>query len=625
MLLPVILCMGLVVVAAGCELGNLSPSGRLTIRLAADPLAKNLLPEVDLDVASYDIDGAAAVGGATFLVEGITATTCTVNQLAEGEWTVHAVGRNAAGTIIVESEQTAVTILADEATIVALTCVPKIGAEGTFVLELSWPVDQVAVPDVVGTLTPDSGDPLDLDITLDGATASATLGGLQNGYYTLSLKLFDTSAGEELAWSWNESVLIYHNETTRGVWNLTQDDFEIIESGLVLTLHSDTKLPIEVALAGNRGSLIQDDFMALSATGFPAPDSWQWYLDGDPLEGETTDTIWIGPGLAVGTNHSIVVIGRKGDIAGSAGFRFRVTAGRALTEDDVPDPVLRSIFEGATSKTFAEITTADLLGITNISKSDSALSDLKGIEFCSHLNSLQLARNGITDIAVLPALKELKSLNVKRNPVNDYSPIGQMPWLRNVRVSPSDLSDLDWMTPSVMPNLTTIGVTSHGGLGYSHALAVMMAAYPLAKVEMGISLSNSNFDDFYNTVLYPRRGTIMSLDLLSQAVLTDTKTSRLANLPNLVWLNIGYSPMLHSLDFLAGMTSLSAVVLSGNTGLTDLTPLQTLYDAGGLRLNETYGQDAYVELLDMGTLDLDSGANHDVILYLQGNGVEVVY
>ena len=612
-----VLCAILCLASTGCDLLGKSATGKLTVKLSSSPLAKNLVPDVDLTVASYDIHGDGP-GDVEFSVTDLTGSSYTIDSLIAGGWFIQAKGKNEGGTIIVESEYKSVTIVENESATVTLSCIPIIGATGTLSLNLSWPVGKVST--IVGALSSDSGDPIALEFGIDGDEASCTVSELDNGYYTLSLKLF--GAGEELAWSWTETVLIYTDLTTRGVWNLTEADFEGGNSGVALILRSDTKLPLAIALQGGRANLIQDDQMEVSASGVPEPEVWQWYFDGDLLEGETSDRLTIGGGLLAGSRHSLVAVGKRGDIAGSAGFLFSVVTSRSVAESEVPDPVLRSIFADMTGKDFSAITTSDLLGINKISKNDSALTDLTGIELCSHLQSLGLARNNIRDISALPKLKELISLNLKRNPVQDYSPIGQLHTLHSVKLSPSSLNDLEWLTPEVMPELKTIGITPNGGLGYSHALAVQLAAFPLVSLEMAISLSNTSFEDFYTTALYPHRDSLLYLDYYNQSVLTGEKVEWLANLSSLEWLNISYSPMVHNIDFLATMTSLTSVLLSGDTGLTDLSPLKTLYDAGGLRSTEDMG--AYVELFDL-ALDVTSGVNKEVVDHLVAGGVEVVY
>ena len=616
------LCLCLCAVFVACKLVNSVETAKLTIRLTSNPLAKNLLPAVDLTVASYDISGMGP-GDARFSETGITGSSYTIEQLATGEWSIQASGKNAAGTVIVKSDAKTVTLTAGQSATLTLSCIPIVG-NGTFSLNLSWPANAVTTANLVGSLTPDAGSAIALEFTINGASASCIKTDLSNGYYTLSLKLYDTANNNDLVWSWNESVLIYKDQTTTGTWNLKESDINASKEGITLTLQSDTKTQITVTLSGGEESLIAGDSMQVSATGTPPPDSWQWYLDGDPLDGETNSDLTVGSSLGVNTCHSLVAIGRKDDIAGSAGMRFKVVASHSLTEADVPDPVLREVFEEATGKSFSNITTYDLLGITSIDKTDSDLADLMGVELCSHLEKLRIPRNKVVDISMLPELKNLRTLNIKRNLVTDFSPISRISTLRNVRMSPSLLEDISWLTPTNLPNINAIGLTAHGGLGYSHALATQLAAFSLVDLELGISLNDTAFVDLYDTVLYPHRDTLQWLEYYNGGQITNAVTSRLTNLINLVSLQFSYTPNITSLDFLKTMTWLSEVIVSGDTGITDLTPLKDLYDAGGLRATEAISP-AYVELWDLG-MDLKSGTdNRAVVDYLLEKGVDVEY
>lgn len=620
-LVLLVICAMCALIFPACGLVSVKKTARLTISLTSSPLAKNLLPDVDLNVASYSINGAGP-GDTTFAATGITESSYTNPSLASGEWTIEASGANADGTVIVKSAATTVTLIAGETTTTVLSCLPIAGS-GTFNLNMNWPSGIITTPLVVGKLILESGEAIALDCTVTGDTISCVKSDLVNGYYTLSIKLYDAGKDNFLAWSWNESVLIYKNQITNALWTLVASDLDVPDGGVSLTLTSDAKMPIAVTLSGGCDSLVAGDTMTVSAAGIPVPDSWQWYLDGDPLPGSEDENIEVGSGMIAGSMHSLVAVGKKGDKAGSAGLRFKVVATRFLTADDVPDPVLRAAFEAATGKTFEMITTYDLLALTIVDKADSGLTDLKGIEYCKYLETLRVPRNNITDISMLPKLKALRVLNLKVNPIIDFSPIGQMASLHAVRMTPTSLADISWLTPANLPNVGTIALTGHRGLTYSHALAQQLSIFaPLWALEMGISLTDANFIDLYDTVLYPHRDTLEWFESYNSWQISDAVTARLTNLTNLISLSISYTTSLTSLDFIKSMTSLCTVFFEGD-GITDLSPLKVLYDAGGLREVDDISPSVDVDYLG---LDLRTGtANREVVDYLLGKGIQVFW
>ena len=194
-------------------------------------------------------------------------------------------------------------------------------------IDLSWPAECVVTPVIEANLTPEGGSASPITFTITGSTASYVSGNtLTNGYYTLSLKLKDSSMSNYLAWSKVESVLIFKDQPTTTNWVLTTDEVHAAPApGMTLTLASDTKKPITITLSGYYTDLQQGSTMTVSAVGVPTPTSWQWYLDGDVLVGQTTSSTTVGTGLVAGSAHTLTVIGKTATIAGSADVRFRIT------------------------------------------------------------------------------------------------------------------------------------------------------------------------------------------------------------------------------------------------------------------------------------------------------------
>lgn len=298
-------------------------NSKLTLQFTSDVETRTLKPDtLNLAVSTYDISGTGP-NGAEFSALGITTDTYVLENLVPGDWTVTATGKNVDGISIVQSAPTAIS-LNSETNSLALTLLPITG-NGTFSLDLSWPADLIGVPTISGVLTPDVGVPIPLDFVITGTTASIAPLSLARGYYEMSVKFTDASFDSYLVWSKVETVLIFVAATTSETWTLIATDMNSpAPQNLGLVLNSDTQSPIEMVLTGVIADLAFDTDMTVTASGTPTPTSWKWFLDADELIGETSSSITLGSGLAEQTIHTLTVIGRSGDIAGSTDATFRI-------------------------------------------------------------------------------------------------------------------------------------------------------------------------------------------------------------------------------------------------------------------------------------------------------------
>lgn len=314
-----------ILTSVSCNFPPAGSTATLKINLSSNTNAKTIQPGISLDVVTYDIFGSGP-SGATFQALGIGSTIYRKEGLLPGDWSVYAIGKNAAGTSIAQSATSAVTLALAETKTVGLTCLPYVG-NGSLRIDLSWPSEAAVTPVIEASLTPEGGTSVPITFTITGNKASYLSDPtLTNGYYTLSLKLKDSSMSNYLVWSKVESVLIFKDQLTTANWVLTVDDADAAPApGIALTLTSDTKKPITITLSGYYNDLQQGSTMTVSATGTPTPTSWQWYLDGDILTGETSSSTTVGSGLVAGSAHTLTVIGKTTELARSADVRFRIT------------------------------------------------------------------------------------------------------------------------------------------------------------------------------------------------------------------------------------------------------------------------------------------------------------
>lgn len=301
---------------------------------------------------------------------------------------------------------------------------------------------------------------------------------------------------------------------------------------------------------------------------------------------------------------------------------------RPVTEEDVPDPALRSLFEVATEKPFAEITTADLSALIALDakhdfEASGGIADLTGIELCTELSELNLDGNSsLHHIDPLASLEKLKTLALQGCPVADYSILGDMTSLVMLSISPSSVASISWLTTTNLPNLTGIGLHSHYELAYSEDLIDLIKEFPWKKFWIGLQLNELQFDELFEQVLEPNAGKLRSFGLYDASQLENDRIDRVSEFGDLRSLTIWNSNIV-AINFITGLTGLKLLDLRGNTGLTDLSPIETLHMSGGLALDEDWTPLVNIESLEM---DLTPGTrNREVVDYLIENGIPVLW
>jgi len=79
--------------------------------------------------------------------------------------------------------------------------------------------------------------------------------------------------------------------------------------------------------------------------------------------------------------------------------------------------------------------------VTELYAGRQNIADLSGLEYCTHLRSLQLDFNNISDLSPLAGLTNLNYINLIGNQINDLSPLVHNMGLRNVFLSGNPLND----------------------------------------------------------------------------------------------------------------------------------------------------------------------------------------
>jgi hypothetical protein len=200
----------------------------------------------------------------------------SIPGLAFGAWTISADGLNAGGTVVTHGDAT-VSVVAGVTQTVSVSMLPVAG-QGTFALTVTWPVAGVDIPSVQSQLVPSQGAPVDLVFTSPTAgQATATVASVQNGYYTLVVKLLDNT---QLVMGAIDVVRIVKGQTTSGTINFPQ-----VNTGtgsIVVNITPQMNNPVVVTMSGQAAEAGTGLPMTVNAS-IPAGlgnATYVWYLNG---------------------------------------------------------------------------------------------------------------------------------------------------------------------------------------------------------------------------------------------------------------------------------------------------------------------------------------------------------
>ncbi len=91
---------------------------------------------------------------------------------------------------------------------------------------------------------------------------------------------------------------------------------------------------------------------------------------------------------------------------------------------DIPDPDLLAAIESELGiAPGSTITAGQMAGLTELFRTDSAMSNLTGLEYANNLTFLHLERTNIADISAVEKLTNLAELNLSDNNIEDLSPL----------------------------------------------------------------------------------------------------------------------------------------------------------------------------------------------------------
>ncbi len=354
------LALGLILVLAACQnpmsdhggSGGSGGGGSLTISVG-DGVSRTLQPSLDMNPASYQIDGEGP-GGATFTRTITGSATVTVDKLAFGQWTITVTAFNADGTPIGAATSTA-TVHTNTGTNVALTVKPYDGF-GTLSLDLSWPAADIETAQVESTLLPVVGAARTLTFSLNAGagTADFSADDISTGYHTLTVKLLDNGA---LAMGAVELVRIVKDQVTSGSFAFTNVNKP--GGSIDVEITPDMGNPVDVSIAGAADTKSANEILNLTANNAQGVNAtYAWYVNGEAKGAGSTfafDDTWAEGYYRI----DVTAISADGSRGGSATAMVQVVAGASVASGTAL--WARTVSSGSNESYFSSVAT-DLSG-----------------------------------------------------------------------------------------------------------------------------------------------------------------------------------------------------------------------------------------------------------------------
>ncbi|MBC1903827.1 LapB repeat-containing protein [Listeria innocua] len=131
---------------------------------------------------------------------------------------------------------------------------------------------------------------------------------------------------------------------------------------------------------------------------------------------------------------------------------------------NIPDPVLKSYLNSQLGQpSTSDITEAQMDTITNVTISNSSLTDLTGLDYAHNLTLLHLSNTGVTDYALVAKIPSLTNLSIDGNNLTTDSlpDLNGLTNITNLNLSPGKLDNSALTKFNKMPNLTYLNLDSN--------------------------------------------------------------------------------------------------------------------------------------------------------------------
>jgi len=290
------------------------------------------------------------------------------------------------------------------------------------------------------------------------------------------------------------------------------------------------------------------------------------------------------------------------------------------------DKALEESVRRGIDKPNGELTISDLKKITKLIASGKGISNLKGIDYCTNLRSLDLSNNNIEDIAYLSRLDKLNLLDLSYNQIKDISPIENKKSIETLYLnnnSISDISTLKTLNDITHLYLSKNRISNISPLNYMENLQLLYLnnnnisdIEPLSELTniILLNLSSNKISD-----IYP----LSNLRQLTQLNLSNNNIkdiSPLYRLDKLIYLNLS-SNQIESTSSLANLNRLRVLLLD-HTSIWDVTILKNIYNNGGFH-KKISSEEYDITIID-NYLDMRPGSpDRNTVETLIRNGVRV--
>ncbi|NOU74260.1 hypothetical protein GC098_23165, partial [Paenibacillus sp. LMG 31458] len=125
-------------------------------------------------------------------------------------------------------------------------------------------------------------------------------------------------------------------------------------------------------------------------------------------------------------------------------FLIKIADAASANEGKVSfaDVNLEAAVRDTLNKSAGDITILDMERLTSMDASGRGISDLSGIEYATHLQSLNLADNSIRDVTKLGALSSLETLILNQNEIAEWNALGNLALLKSLWLTGNQITEL---------------------------------------------------------------------------------------------------------------------------------------------------------------------------------------
>lgn len=287
---------------------------------------------------------------------------------------------------------------------------------------------------------------------------------------------------------------------------------------------------------------------------------------------------------------------------------FQSTSLNVVLAIEFPDAGLEAAVRDAIGKSSGDIFSADVADLNYLFAADREIVDLDGIDRLPALDSLDVARNQVSDLSLVAGIP-LIYLRLYENPIDDYSPIAGMTSLIRLDMWDENLADISFV--SGLTNLEII-VAVRGKLtdlspvaNLTNLTILWVHTNEITDISPVADLTNLEILNLATNMISDISpvADLTALTFLSLGFNQITDISVVANLTALTFLDL-VTNQISDISAVANLTALTTLNLNENQ-ISDVTALENLTELGSvsLHLNQVTDLTALVDNTGIGTDD----------------------